>query len=181
MLTQQMAERVTPTNASFGTAVVGSVGIVFEQVLQRNDRRKYTEFVTQTATATHLMFSNNDRVDAKELAQQYVNGITNSTDVLLGGVSIYEVSAQPIRIDTNGPIYVASFSIGSGGTAGKAIPAQGAFNWQEAIFSDIEAIPGFMVEHRAKAGDVDKLTAGTLAESIIGKDFESAYTREGIR
>ena len=181
MLEQQTAERSTPPNATFGSAIVNSVSIAFTQVLQRNDRRKYAEFVTPTLTATHIMFANSDRVDAKELAQAYVNGITNSTDVVLNGVSIYAVSSNPIRIDSTGPIYVGAFSIGSGGTAGKAIAAQGGINWQESIYSDMDAIPGFMVEHRAKPGDVDKLTAGTLKESILGEDFESAFGRGGVR
>jgi hypothetical protein len=179
MLTQQMAERATPTNSEFGSAIVGSVAIQWTQILQRNDRRKYVELVFSNANF-FLVNDSDVSADALELATQVNNAANNVTDLMLS-VALYSsnsLAPQPIRIETSGPLYVASFDInGSGGP----IVTQGVVTWQEAIFSDIAAIPGFMVEHRAKAGDVDKLTPGTLEESIIGHEFESAYGRGGVR
>jgi hypothetical protein len=177
MMQQQIAERSTPTNSSFGTAIVNSQSIRWTQIVQRNDRRKYAQVIF--SNADFFLVNNTDvESDALELATQVNNASNNGTDLVMGNAALYSSAPILYTIETTGPLYVACFNLN---TEGAPIVSQGVVAWQESIFSDLDAIPGFIPEHRAKAGDVHNVTTGTLEESILGRNAESPYTRGGIR
>ena len=177
MLTQAMAERSTPPNASFGMALLDSISIHWVQILQSNERRKYAELVFSQAPF-FLVNTTDAGTDALTLATLVNNASNGPTDLVLNDTALYSSSPNPIRIETSGTVYVASFDVSA--DSGPVV-AQGLVTWQEAIFANLDAIPGFMVEHRAKPGEVANLTPGTLLDSIVGKNPTVPYTREGIR
>lgn len=172
-----MAERATAPNASFGMAMLGSIAIKWEQILQSNPRRKYAELVFSQAPF-FLVNTTDAGTDALTLATLVNNASNGPTDLVLNDTALYSSSPNPIRIESSGTVYVASFNVND---SGGPIVAQGLVTWQESIFSDIDAIPGFMIEHRAKAGEVANLTPGTMLDAIVGKDPAVPYTREGVR
>lgn len=180
MLQQRMAERSTPTNSKFGTAVIASASISWVQILQRNERRKNVNLIVGSSATGYLMVNNDNLTDANESAQMLARSIGNSLDIVLADTVIINLartnSNNPITIDTTGPIYVAGFSI----TSSVASHNQTVVSWEEAIYSDVDAIPGFMkdTEHHHKPGDIHKLTAGTMP----WLDHDALpYERGGVR
>jgi hypothetical protein len=178
MLAQRMAERSTPTNSKFGTAIVGSVGLNWVQILQRNERRKNINLLC-SSTIGYLMVNNDNLTDANEAAQNFARSLTH-LDLRLDNAMIIPLANintnNPITIDTTGTLYVTSFTI----TDGAASVQQGVVTWQEAIYSDVDAIPGFMVDTtQHKPGEVSKLTAGTMP--WLDEDESTEFARGGVR
>lgn len=171
MATQKSMENRTPSSVLFGTALIDTSSIEWVQILQRNRRRAYVELIFR---GDYLMINNSNTTDALELAKNFARS-AGTLDLLLGDTAIYGSSSNPIKIETTSPLYVAAFNV----VDAAPTTVQGFITWQEAIYSDVSAIPLTEQDLRSnKPGTVQKSTQGLMHPD---EDVRATYSHDGVR
>lgn len=173
MKQQKIEERSTPTNVEFGTYGFNpfnsaNVNAAWRQLLPRNPRRRRVIF--NAINLTMYLAISDTAYDISELIASDNKGYAGTLPVM----AVTFIGGFIFPIETTGAIWCASITGG-----GSNQEQKGVINWQEEIFSDVEAIPGMMNRDLAHAaGVVGKLTAGTMPWE---HDRDDAYERGGVR
>jgi hypothetical protein len=173
MLQQRIAERSTPTNVEFGSYGFNpfdsaTVLAEWRQLLPRNSRRRRVLF--NAINFTYYFAVNDTIFDISQLIEADDGGFAGTLPVMAATLT----GGFIFPIETTGAIWGASIT-GSGSSK----ELKSIINWQEEIYSDVDAIPGLSDSSTVhKPGVEGRLTAGLM--SWLG-DRDDAYSRDGVR